>query len=139
MDLLMNMIALLFSLADAAEAAAGRSRRVRCEVLSVMPRAELAAQVALIQWMHHFGAPLMPQAIYALILAAPDVDDPEDALHIADRLRSLALALSYVAAWADYFARRLCAVAHTTQAGLPLSPPLLAGCDIPALPPFDTS
>jgi hypothetical protein len=142
MDLLMSIIALLFSLADAAEAASGRSRRIRRNVLAVMPRAEAAAQAALIKWARHFGAPITPQALLAFYTMPAEYngDDPEDALRIAVRFRALALALYHLAAWAERFARRLTALAHTTQLGLPLSlAPVADLHQVSALPPFDTS
>jgi hypothetical protein len=127
-DWLMRIITLLFSLADMAERAAGRSRRVRRNVLAVLRTAEAAAFGAVINAARHYGAPVptMANLAYSDWIAAVHGDDPDDALRLANRFRALALALCYIAAWADYFGRRLTAVAHTHQLGLPLSSLALA-------------
>ena len=118
-DWLMRTISLLLSLADAAEHAAGRSNRVRRNVLAALCPAEAAAFRIVVNTAHHFGAPL-PAAVIVTSgdwMIAAISDDPDDALGLADRLRTLALALSHIVAWADYFARRLTAPSHTPWRG----------------------
>jgi hypothetical protein len=120
-DWLMRIIMLLFALADRAERAAGRSRFVRRHVLATLHPAEAAAYGIITDTARHYGAPIPIEANVAYsgwIASAADAgDDPDDALRVADRLRALALALSYIAAWADYFARRLTAPRHTPWRG----------------------
>lgn len=120
-DWLMRTIGLLLSLADCAERAAGRSNRVRRHVLATLCPAEAAAFRVIFGTATHYGAPIPASVIVTSgnWLAAADGDDPDAALLLADRFRALALALSYIAAWADHFARRLTAIAHTQQCGLP--------------------
>ena len=140
-DWMMRLVALLLSLADAAEQAAGRSRRVRRNVLAILRPAEPFAFRSLAGMARHYGAPIPVTAILTSgDWMATNGDDPDDALLLAERFRALALALSHIAAWADYFARRLTAIAHTRQCGWPVFSVRLAEChDVSALPPHDTS
>jgi hypothetical protein len=128
-DWLMRLIALLFSLADMAERAAGRSRFLRRHVLAILRPAEAAAFNSVSDAARHYGAPIPITAnlAYSECIAAAHGDDRDDALRLAERFRALALALSYIAAWADYFARRLTAPGHTPWRGWQYSAALLAG------------
>lgn len=143
MDVLTQIIMLLFSLANSAEAASVRSGRVRRRMLAALQPVEAAGLASVVRWARHFGAPLSPQALLALSAPMFDADvgdSPDDMLRFAERFRALALVLAYIAAWAQQFARRLTAVAHTRQVGSECSSALpTAQRDAPALPPPDTS
>jgi hypothetical protein len=143
-DWLMRLVSLLLSLADCAERAAGRSRRVRRHVLSILRPAEAAAFRSVVNAARHYGAPIHAAAnvVYSEWMAsATDAgEDRDDALRLAERFRALALALSYISMWADYFARRIAAPRHALWRGWRFSPAGPAWShDVPALPAPDTS
>jgi hypothetical protein len=121
LDFLMRMVALLFSLADAAAHASRRSRWVRRQIIAFLRPAEAAAYRSVIKAARHYGAPVPVIANLAysdwMMMAANDGDDPDDAMRIADRLRALAIALVYILRWADYFARRLTGLGQTPWRG----------------------
>jgi hypothetical protein len=141
-DWLMRLVSLLLSLADCAERAAGRSRRVRRHVLSILRPAEAVAFRSVVNAARHYGAPIPITAnvAYSDWVAAPHGDDRDDALRLAERFRALALALSYISIWANYFARRITAPRHALWRGWQFSPagPALM-YDVPALAAPDTS
>jgi hypothetical protein len=118
-DWLMRLVSLLLSLADCAAYAARRSNRVRRNVLAALCPAEAAAFRIIVGAASHYGAPIPAGVIVTSgdWTAVADSDDPDAALLLADRFRALALALSFIAAWADYFARRLTAPGHTPWRG----------------------
>jgi hypothetical protein len=126
---LMRLVSLLLSLADCAAYAARRSNRIRRNVLRVLCPAEAAAFKILVGTARHYGAPIPAEVITTSgdWTAIAGSDDPDDALHLADRFRALALALSFIAAWADYFARRLTAPGHTPWRDWQSSSPTAAG------------
>ena len=109
-DMLKRIVALLFALAALADRAAAASRTVRCEVLSILRRAEAVARLSVIGTAHGLGAP-PPRACpehRAAMGAAPfacNGGEPADAARLALRLRALAFALSSLAALAAGLAR----------------------------------
>lgn len=88
-EALQGIVALLFALAALADRASGQSRHVRCEVLSILWPAEIAARELVILEAQASGMPM-------LALAACTFDD--DARHLAARFRTLAIALAYILA-----------------------------------------
>jgi hypothetical protein len=132
LDFLMHIVALLLSLADAAEFAAGGFGFTRRRVLAILRPAEEAAYRSILDAARHYGAPVPIGAnlAYSEWMAANDGDDPDDAMRVADRLRALAIALVYILRWADYFARRLTAVGQTPWRGWQFLSARLAGQDV---------
>ena len=95
-NLLKHIVALLFVLAGLAERASAMPGPARSRVLGILRRAEIAAHASVA------GSPLCPGAS----MASGDGDEPADALRVARRLRTLALAWAALLAWLQQFAGR---------------------------------
>jgi hypothetical protein len=94
-EMLQRIVALLFALADLANRASARSRRVRCEVLFILSHGEAVAREFIIEEAQASGTPI-------LYLPAPACDDGGSAGHamrLAARFRALAAILAYI--WAQ--------------------------------------
>ena len=93
-EVLKRIVALLFALADLADCAGARSRRVRCEVLFILSHGEDVAREFIIEEAQWSGIPI-------LCLPAPTCDggSVDDAVQLAARLRALATILAYI--WAQ--------------------------------------
>ena len=88
-NLLKHIVALLFVLAGLAERAGAMPGPARSRVLGILRRAEIVAHASVA------GSPLCPDASTDSF----EGDDPADAVHLAQRLRTLALAWAGLLAW----------------------------------------
>ena len=95
-NLLKHIVTLLFVLAGLADRASAMPAAARCRVLGILRRAEIVAHASVA------GSPLCPGSSSASF----EGNEPADAVHLAQRLRTLALAWAGLLAWLQQFARR---------------------------------
>ena len=88
-DVLQRIVALLFALAELADDASTRSRRVRRKMLSILLRGEAVARQMLSWEVLKSGKPVC-------LPACPYGDRVDDAMQLADCFRALAAALAYI-------------------------------------------
>jgi len=88
-DVLRRIVALLFALADLADDASTRSRRVRHKMLAILLRGESVAR-GLLSWeVLKSGKPVC-------LPVCPCGDRIDDAMQLADCFRAMAAALAYI-------------------------------------------
>ncbi len=88
-DVLWRIVALLFALAELADDASTRSRRVRRKVLSILLRGEAVARNLLSWEVLKSGKPVC-------LPACPCGEGVDDAMQLADCFRAMAAALAYI-------------------------------------------
>ena len=88
-EVLQRIVALLFALAELADDASTRSRRVRRKVLSILLRGEAVARQLLSWEVLKSGKPVC-------LPACPCGDSIDDAMQLADCFRAMAVALAYI-------------------------------------------